>query len=131
RAVRAREGFLRREASAGLGGRQHRHDCPVAHRHRVVFQHHAVRFDRHHVAGFDQQVDGFGGLLGHRLLPVGGTGHFTRLTYSPERVSTLITSSWPTNSGTRTTAPVSRVAGLPPPPEVSPRTPGSVWVICS
>src|SRR5690606_10510266 len=58
-------------------------------------------------------------------------GHFTRPTYSPERVSTLITSSWPTNSGTRTTAPVSSVAGLPPPPEVSPRTPGSVWVIWS
>ncbi len=37
----------------------------------------------------------------------------------------------PTNSGTRTTAPVSSVAGLPPPPEVSPRTPGSVSVIFS
>src|SRR5690606_29395102 len=57
--------------------------------------------------------------------------HLTRLTYSPLRVSTLMISSWPTNSGTRTTAPVSRVAGLPPPPEVSPRTPGSVWVILS
>src|SRR5690606_9371413 len=57
--------------------------------------------------------------------------YLTRLTYSPERVSTLITSSCPTNSGTRTTAPVSSVAGLPPPPEVSPRTPGSVWVILS
>src|SRR5688500_19442613 len=40
-------------------------------------------------------------------------------------------SSWPTNSGTRTTAPVSSVAGLPPPPEVSPRTPGSVSTIFS
>src|SRR3546814_7471722 len=57
--------------------------------------------------------------------------YLTRETYSPERVSTLITSSWPTNSGTRTTAPVSSVAGLPPPPEVSPRTPGSVSVIFS
>src|SRR3546814_5910444 len=27
--------------------------------------------------------------------------YLTRETYSPERVSTLITSSWPTNSGTR------------------------------
>src|SRR3546814_1933614 len=57
--------------------------------------------------------------------------YLTRETYSPERVSTLITSSWPTNSGTRTTAPVSSVAGLPPPPAVSPRTPGSVSVIFS
>src|SRR6185312_8300021 len=57
--------------------------------------------------------------------------HFTRLSYSPVRVSTLMTSSWLTNSGTRTTAPVSRVAGLPPPPEVSPRTPGSVPTISS
>src|SRR3546814_19051720 len=44
--------------------------------------------------------------------------HLTRLTYSPERVSTLMISSLPTNSGTRTTAPVSSLAGLPPPPEV-------------
>ena len=51
--------------------------------------------------------------------------------YSPERVSTLIFSPWPTNSGTRTTAPVSSLAGLPPPPDVSPRTPGSVSVISS
>src|SRR5690606_1360574 len=57
--------------------------------------------------------------------------HFTRETYSPERVSTLITSSWATNSGTRTTAPVSRVAGLPPVAAVSPFTPGSVSTIFS
>src|SRR5690606_3862595 len=84
-----------------------------------------MRNDRDDVSGFDQQVAGFGDArLGHNR-------HLTRETYSPERVSTLITSSWPTNSGTRTTAPVSRVAGLPPPPEVSPRTPGSVSVIFS
>src|SRR5438876_11592446 len=50
-------------------------------------------------------------------------------TYTPLRVSTLIDSpSW-INNGTRTTAPVSSFAGLPPPPDVSPRTPGSVSVI--
>src|SRR5690625_3149770 len=50
----------------------------------------------------------------------------TRETYSPVRVSTRMTSPSGTNSGTRTTAPVSTFAGLPPPPLVSPRTPGSV-----
>ena len=55
--------------------------------------------------------------------------HFTRLTYSPVRVSTRITSSWFTNNGTRTVAPVSSFAGFPPPPEVSPRRPGSVSTI--
>src|SRR5690606_6841733 len=53
----------------------------------------------------------------------------TRETYSPVRVSTRITSPSGTNSGTRTTAPVSSLAGLPPPPLVSPRTPGSVSTI--
>ena len=47
------------------------------------------------------------------------------------RVSTLITSLFCTNSGTRTVAPVSSLAGLPPPPEVSPRMPGSVSTIWS
>src|SRR5690606_11943924 len=66
--------------------------------------------------------------------PQGGHGpvhHLTRETYSPERVSTLMVSSWATNSGTRTTAPVSSVAGLPPVPAVSPFTPGSVSTIFS
>src|SRR5690625_41272 len=55
----------------------------------------------------------------------------TRERYSPLRVSTLMTSpSW-TNNGTRTVAPVSRWAGLPPLPEVSPRRPGSVSTILS
>lgn len=49
--------------------------------------------------------------------------YFTRETYSPERVSTLITSPICTNSGTLTTAPVDRVAGLPPVPAVSPFRP--------
>src|SRR5690606_19872004 len=48
----------------------------------------------------------------------------TRETYSPVRVSTRITSPSGTNSGTRTTAPVSSLAGLVPPLLVSPRTPG-------
>lgn len=45
--------------------------------------------------------------------------YFTRDTYSPERVSTLITSPICTNRGTLTTAPVLNVAGLPPVPAVS------------
>src|SRR5690606_13326812 len=49
--------------------------------------------------------------------------------YSPERVSTLTTSPVCTNSGTRTTAPVLNVAGLPPVPAVSPFKPGSVSTI--
>src|SRR5690554_5008662 len=55
--------------------------------------------------------------------------YFTRETYSPLRVSTLITSPICTNNGTRTTAPVDKVAGLPPVPAVSPFRPGSVSVI--
>src|SRR5690554_2503056 len=51
---------------------------------------------------------------------------FTRLTYSPERVSTFSTSPIVINSGTLTTAPVDRVAGLEPPWAVSPFMPGSV-----
>jgi hypothetical protein len=47
------------------------------------------------------------------------------------RVSILSTSPVEMNSGTRTTAPVSRVAGLVPPLEVSPRSPGSVSVTSS
>ena len=51
--------------------------------------------------------------------------------YSPS-ASTLIRSPMFTNSGTFTVAPVSRVAGLLPPPEaVSPFTPGSVCVTSS
>jgi len=51
---------------------------------------------------------------------------FTRETYSPVRVSRRSVSSTSMNSGTRTTAPVSRVAFLDPPVAVSPRIPGSV-----
>ncbi len=52
--------------------------------------------------------------------------------YAPDRVSTLTRSPMFTNSGTCTSAPVSSVAGLLPPPEaVSPLTPGSVWVTSS
>src|SRR5690606_35637442 len=57
--------------------------------------------------------------------------YFTRETYSPVRVSTLTTSPSSTNSGTRTTAPVSSFAGFTPPWAVSPRTPGSVSTIFS
>lgn len=52
--------------------------------------------------------------------------YFTRDTYSPERVSTLIVSPIWINKGTRTTAPVLNVAGFPPVPAVSPFRPGSV-----
>lgn len=55
--------------------------------------------------------------------------YLTRETYSPERVSTRTTSPICTNNGTLTTAPVLRVAGLPPVPAVSPFRPGSVSVI--
>ena len=55
--------------------------------------------------------------------------YFTRETYSPERVSTRITSPICTNNGTFTTAPVLKVAGLPPVPAVSPLRPGSVSTI--
>src|SRR5690554_490836 len=51
---------------------------------------------------------------------------FTRLTYSPERVSTLSTSPITINRGTLTTAPVESVAGFEPPCAVSPFIPGSV-----
>ncbi len=47
------------------------------------------------------------------------------------RVSTRMTSPSFRNSGTRTTAPVSSLAGFWPPVAVSPRTPGSVSTILS
>src|SRR5690606_38829471 len=141
RRIGTRHRFLRREAAARLGDRQDRDDDPIAHGHGMVLQYHAVRLDRDDETRFDQQVAGLGrGNVRHAAILTGrieGTRvtralhYWTRLTYSPERVSTLMISSWPTNSGTRTTAPVSSVAGLPPPPEGSPRTPGSVWVIFS
>lgn len=52
-----------------------------------------------------------------------------RAMYSPVRVSTRIVSPSLMNSGTRTTAPVSSLAGLAPPVAVSPRNPGSVSTI--
>src|SRR5437762_7779920 len=55
----------------------------------------------------------------------------TRPRYSPVRVSTFTTSPSLRKSGTWTTAPVSRVAGLVPPWAVSPRTPGSVRAMLS
>src|SRR5690606_36448449 len=122
--VGTRHHLRRREARARLGPRKDRHDFPAANGHGMVLEDHAVRFHRDNVPGLDQQVAGF---RRHRLL----RHYLTRLTYSPDRVSTLIISSWLTDSGTRTTAPVSSVAGLPPPPEVSPRTPGSVSLILS
>src|SRR5213075_825674 len=50
-------------------------------------------------------------------------------TYSPVRVSPLMISPSCTNKGTRTTAPDSNFAGLPPLPAVSPFKPGSVSTI--
>jgi uncharacterized membrane protein YcaP (DUF421 family) len=46
-------------------------------------------------------------------------------------IITLVASPICTNSGTLTTAPVDRVAGLPPVPAVSPFRPGSVSMISS
>ena len=54
-----------------------------------------------------------------------------RVMYSPERVSTLMRSPGFTNSGTWSTRPVSRVAGLRAPDTRSPCTPGSVSVTLS
>src|SRR4029453_2346518 len=58
----------------------------------------------------------------HRGYPAAAT----RPRYSPLRVSTFTTSPSLRKSGTCTTAPVSKVAGLLPPCAVSPRTPRSV-----
>src|SRR2546428_3615639 len=55
----------------------------------------------------------------------------TRPRYSPVRVSTFTMSPSLRKSGTKTTAPVSSVAGFVPPCAVSPRTPGSVLAIAS
>ena len=53
--------------------------------------------------------------VGPRGLPLAACRtYLTRLTYSFDRVSTLMTSPWSTNSGTRTTAPVDSLAGLTP-----------------
>src|SRR5690606_4221465 len=100
-------------------------------RKRVILEHDAVRLDRNDPARFDEEVDRnhargrwSGGSPGVRP-------HFTRETYSPERVSTLIFSPFSMNSGTRTVAPVSSLAGLPPPEAVSPRMPGSVSTMSS
>src|SRR3990167_1033965 len=54
---------------------------------------------------------------------------FALETYSPVRVSTLMISPSCKNKGTRTTAPLSSFAGLPPLPAVSPFKPGSVSTI--
>src|SRR5437016_5358955 len=51
--------------------------------------------------------------------------------YSPVRVSMRITSPSLMKSGTRTTAPVSSLAGFWPPVAVSPRSPGSVSMTLS
>ena len=55
----------------------------------------------------------------------GGHGGQPRLRYSPVRVSTLTVSPGSMKSGTWTTRPVSRVAGLVAPELVSPLRPGS------
>src|SRR5690606_8962158 len=60
-----------------------------------------------------------------------GHGPHARVRYSPVRVSTLMRSPGLTNSGTWTTRPVSRVAGLRAPDTRSPWTPGSVSVTAS
>src|SRR5829696_388079 len=58
--------------------------------------------------------------------PLQSTARQTLVRYSLERVSTLTWSPTLTKSGTCTTTPVSRVAGLVPPVAVSPLRPGSV-----
>ena len=68
--LRPRHGLGRREARTRLGRRQHRDDRAAAHGDGVILAHHAVRFDRHQEAGFDQQVAGFGshGTFAHAAL---------------------------------------------------------------
>ena len=65
-AIGARHGFSRAEPLARLGHRQHRDDGAVADGHRVVFEHHPMRFDRNDPTGLDEQVAG-GGLAAHHL----------------------------------------------------------------
>src|SRR5574337_517786 len=93
--------------------------CCCSQRNSVTPQGRTVRRDRDDPARFEDLVDG------------AHADYFTLPTCSPVRVSTLIFSPCGTNSGTRTTAPVSSVAGLPPVPAVSPLTPGSVSEITS
>src|SRR5207247_1137639 len=57
--------------------------------------------------------------------------YFSRVRYSPVRVSTFTRSPSPTKRGTCTTTPVSSVAGLRAPLARSPFTPGSVWATLS
>src|SRR5579863_2337678 len=57
--------------------------------------------------------------------------HQARPRYWPVLVSTLILSPVEMNSGTWIVAPVSSVAGLVPPVDRSPCTPGSVWLMVS
>src|SRR5205807_3401541 len=57
--------------------------------------------------------------------------HFSRVRYSPVRVSTLTRSPSSTNRGTWTVMPVSSVAGFMAPETRSPFTPGSVFVTAS
>src|SRR5206468_4219055 len=82
-----------------------------------------------------ERPDGRPALVGapHGLTPASPLPHahartrHARETYAPVRVSTRTRSPTSMKSGTFTLAPVSRTAGLVPPPEaVSPRRPGSV-----
>jgi hypothetical protein len=58
-------GFAGGVSGARLRDGQHGDNAVAAHRHRVVFQHHGVRFDRDDPAGFDQQVDRLGRVMIH------------------------------------------------------------------
>src|SRR5262249_56593076 len=58
-------------------------------------------------------------------------GGHARPRYSPVRVSTLIFSPVVMNNGTWIWTPVCSVAGLVPPVDRSPWTPGSVWLTVS
>ena len=59
-AVGTRNGLRGGEACARIGDRQHRDDRAIAHGDGVIGKNDAVRFHRHDVAGFDQQIAGLG-----------------------------------------------------------------------
>ncbi len=68
RSIGPRHGLLGRKTRARVGNRQHGNDDAVTDGHRVVFQHHRMRFDRHDIAGLNQQVAGFGRGIGHEWI---------------------------------------------------------------
>ena len=78
--VRPLDRFVRVEPQARLRGGHHRDDAPGPHRHGVVVENAAVRFDRKHPAGTDERVDG---LHADRVERRGAYGIIPRLWAGP------------------------------------------------